>query len=122
MATTGNVGGTHNLIVEPGPLGHEELLRQLDTGLWVTELLGHGVNTVTGDYSRGASGFWVENGEIQHPVHEITIAGNLNAMFKQIMAVGKDVDLRGGIRCGSLLLERMTVAGSNTEDTILTAR
>lgn len=111
METTGNAGGTHNLIVEPGPMGHEELLRQLDTGLWVTELLGHGVNTVTGDYSRGASGFWVENGEIQHPVHEITIAGNLNEMFRRIVAVGKDVDRRGGIRCGSLLLERMTVAG-----------
>jgi PmbA protein len=111
METTGNAGGTHNLIVEPGPLGHEELLRQLDTGLWVTELLGHGVNIVTGDYSRGASGFWVEQGQIQHPVHEITIAGNLNEMFRRIVAVGKDVDLRGSIRCGSLLLERMTVAG-----------
>jgi len=111
METTGNAGGTHNLIVEPGPLGHEELLRQLDTGLWVTELLGHGVNIVTGDYSRGAAGFWVENGEVQHPVHEITIAGNLNAMFKCLAAVGNDVDLRGGIRCGSLLLEQMTVAG-----------
>lgn len=111
METTGNAGGTHNLIVEPGPLGHEELLRQLDTGLWVTELLGHGVNLVTGDYSRGASGFWVENGEIQFPVHEITIAGHLAAMFQGIAAVGNDMDARGGIRCGSLLLERMTVAG-----------
>ena len=111
METTGNAGGTHNLIVEPGPLGHEELLRQLDTGLWVTELLGHGVNPVTGDYSRGASGFWVENGEVQFPVHEITIAGNLNEMFQGIVAVGNDVDARGGIRCGSLLVERMTVAG-----------
>lgn len=111
METTGNAGGTHNLIVEPSPLGHEDLLRQLDTGLWVTELLGHGVNPVTGDYSRGASGFWVENGEVRYPVHEITIAGNLNEMFKNIVAVGNDVDVRGGIRCGSLLLERMTVAG-----------
>lgn len=111
METTGNAGGTHNLIVEPGPLGHEDLLRQLDTGLWVTELLGHGVNPVTGDYSRGAAGFWVEQGEIRFPVHEITIAGNLNAMFEGIAAVGNDVDARGGIRCGSLLLERMTVAG-----------
>jgi len=111
METTGNAGGTHNLIVEPGPLGREALLRQLDTGLWVTELLGHGVNPVTGDYSRGASGFWVEQGEIRLPVHEITIAGNLNAMFEGIAAVGNDVDARGGIRCGSLLLERMTVAG-----------
>ncbi|MFO1425064.1 MAG: metalloprotease PmbA [Candidatus Competibacteraceae bacterium] len=111
MKTTGNAGGAHNLIVEPGPLGHAELLRQLDTGLWVTELLGHGVNGVTGDYSRGAAGFWVEHGEIQFPVHEITIAGNLSTMFKSIVAVGNDVDARGGIRCGSLLLERMTVAG-----------
>lgn len=112
MTTTGNAGGTHNLIVEPsGSWSHAELLQQLDTGLWVTELLGHGVDTVTGDYSRGASGFWVENGEIQYPVHEITIAGNLNQMFAGIRALGNDVDLRGGIRCGSLLLERMTVAG-----------
>lgn len=111
METTGNAGGTHNLIVEPGPLGHEELLRQLDTGLWVTELMGHGIHLVTGDYSRGASGFWVEQGQIQYPVHEITIAGNLNEMFQGIVAVGNDLDVRGGIRCGSLLLERMTVAG-----------
>ena len=111
MATTGNAGGTHNLIVEPGPCGHEELLGQLGTGLWVTGLLGHGINLVTGDYSRGASGFWVENGEIQYPVHEITIAGNLREMLQHIVAVGKDVDARGGIHCGSLLLERMTVAG-----------
>ncbi len=111
MATTGNAGGTHNLIVEPGPFGHEELLRQLDTGLWVTELLGHGVNLVTGDYSRGAAGFWVEKGEIRFPVHEITIAGHLADMFQGIAVVGNDVDARGGIRCGSLLLERMTVAG-----------
>jgi PmbA protein len=111
MATTGNAGGTHNLIVEPGPFGHEELLGQLGTGLWVTELLGHGVNLVTGDYSRGASGFWVENGEVQYPVQEITIAGNLNELLRHIVAVGKDVDARGGIHCGSLLLERMTVAG-----------
>ena len=111
MQTTANAGGTHNLIVEPGPLGHEELLQQLDTGLWVTELLGHGVNPVTGDYSRGASGFWVEKGQLQYPVHEITIAGNLNTMFQNVVAVGSDVDLRGGIRCGSLLLDRMTVAG-----------
>jgi PmbA protein len=111
MRTTGNAGGTHNLIVEPGPLAHDELMRQLHTGLWVTELLGHGVNLVTGDYSRGASGFWVESGEIQFPVHEITIAGNLNEMFERIVTVGNDVDARGGIRCGSLLVERMTVAG-----------
>ena len=79
--------------------------------MWVTELLGHGVNPVTGDYSRGASGFWVEKGQLQYPVHEITIAGNLNTMFQNVVTVGSDVDLRGGIRCGSLLLDRMTVAG-----------
>ena len=111
METTGNAGGTHNLIVEPGPLGQEELLCQLDTGLWVTELMGHGIHLVTGDYSRGAAGFWVEKGQIQYPVHEVTIAGNLNEMFQGIVAVGNDLDVRGGIRCGSLLLERMTVAG-----------
>lgn len=111
MQTTGNAGGTHNVMVEPGPFGYEELLRQLDTGLWVTDLLGHGVNLVTGDYSRGASGFWVENGQIHYPVHEITIAGHLGEMFKSIVAIGNDVDARGGIRCGSLLVEQMTVAG-----------
>lgn len=111
METTGNAGGLHNLIVEPGALDHTGLLQQLGTGLWVTELLGHGINPVTGDYSRGAAGFWVENGEPQYPVHEITIAGNLDQMFKSIVAVGNDVDVRGGIRCGSLLLEQMTVAG-----------
>ena len=111
METTGNAGGLHNLIVEPGALDHTGLLQQLGTGLWVTELLGHGINPVTGDYSRGAAGFWVENGEPQYPVHEITIAGNLDQMFKSIVAVGNDMDVRGGIRCGSLLLEQMTVAG-----------
>ena len=112
MATTGNAGGVHNVIVEPaGPSEPRALLEQLGTGLWVTELLGHGVNLVTGDYSRGASGFWVERGEAQYPVHEITIAGNLSAMFERIVAIGGDVDARGGIRCGSLLLDRMTVAG-----------
>ncbi|HQC72381.1 MAG TPA: metallopeptidase TldD-related protein, partial [Candidatus Competibacteraceae bacterium] len=111
METTGNAGGTHNLIVEPGALDQAALLRQLDTGLWVTTLLGHGVNLLTGDYSRGAAGFWVENGQVQYPVHEITIAGNLNDMFRNLVAVGSDVDVRGGIRCGSLLLEQMTVAG-----------
>lgn len=110
-ATTGNAGGAHNLIVEAGALNQAELLQQLGTGLWVTELLGHGINLVTGDYSRGASGFWVENGEPQYPVQQITIAGNLDQMFKTIVAVGNDVDTRGAIQCGSLLLERMTVAG-----------
>ncbi|MBL8250295.1 MAG: metalloprotease PmbA, partial [Candidatus Competibacter sp.] len=112
METTGNAGGIHNLIVEPGSSDQVALLRQMGTGLWVTRLLGHSVNLVTGDYSRGAAGFWVENGELAYPVDQITIAGNLDRMFKQIVAVGNDVDARSGIRCGSLLVERMTVAGA----------
>ena len=111
MQTTGNAGGVHNVTVEPGPLDFAGLLKQLDTGLVVTHLMGHGINLVTGDYSRGAAGFWVENGEIQYPVEEITIAGNLKAMFLGIAAVGNDLDLRGNIRCGSLLIERMMIAG-----------
>jgi PmbA protein len=112
LATTGNAGGPHNLLVAPtfdGGLG--ELQRRLGTGLVVTELMGQGVNTVTGDYSRGAAGYWVENGEIQFPVAEITIAGNLTAMLRGIVAVGSDVDARGGVRVGSMLLEQMTIAG-----------
>ena len=84
----------------------------MHTGLLVTELIGFGVNTVTGDYSRGAAGFWVENGEIQYPVEEITVAGNLRDIFRRIRAVGKDVDTRGNIRSGSILIENMTVAGN----------
>ena len=84
----------------------------MHTGLLVTELIGFGVNTVTGDYSRGAAGFWVENGEIQYPVEEITVAGNLKDMFRQLVAVGSDVDLRGNIRTGSILIDGMTIAGS----------
>jgi PmbA protein len=83
----------------------------MDSGLLVTELMGQGVNTVTGDYSRGASGFWIERGEIQYPVHEITIAGNLREMLLGIVAVGSDVDLRGAVRTGSVLLGEMTIAG-----------
>ena len=109
--TTGNAGGVFNLVVEPGPLGYEELLREMGEGLVVTELLGQGVSTVTGDYSRGAAGFWVEGGRIVQPVQEVTIAGNLADMFKNIRAVGNDVDLRGGIRTGSVLIEPMTIAG-----------
>ena len=86
-------------------------MKQMDTGLLVTELIGHGVNMVTGDYSRGAAGFWVEGGEIQYPVEEITIAGNLKGMFLGLQAVGNDIDKRGNIRSGSILIERMTVAG-----------
>lgn len=111
MQTTGNAGGVHNVTVEPGELDFAALLRHMDTGLLVTELMGQGINLVTGDYSRGAAGFWVEGGQIQYPVEEITIAGNLAEMGRDVVAVGKDMDLRGNIRCGSLLIERMTVAG-----------
>jgi len=111
MRSTGNAGGVHNLTVEPGQLDLAGMLKLMDTGLLVTELLGQGVNRVTGDYSRGASGFWVENGVIQYPVEEITIAGNLNSMLRNIVAIGNDVDLRGNIRTGSILLEKMAIAG-----------
>ena len=112
LETTGNAGGVHNVIVDPGSLDRSALLREMGTGLLVTELMGHGINLVTGDYSRGAAGFWVENGEIQYPVEEITIAGNLKDMFRHIEAIGTDVDRRGNIRTGSIWLREMTVAGS----------
>ncbi|MFP5506701.1 MAG: metalloprotease PmbA [Gammaproteobacteria bacterium] len=111
MQTTGNAGGVHNLSVDPGGLDAEGLLREMGTGLLVTELMGQGVNLVTGDYSRGAAGFWVENGVVQYPVEEITIAGNLKDMFMNIVAIGSDVEHRGNYRTGSVLIERMTVAG-----------
>ena len=111
LRSTGNAGGVHNLTITPGSHDFEALLKQLDTGLLVTELMGQGVNMVTGDYSRGAAGFWVEHGVIQYPVEEITIAGNLKDMFKQIVAVGNDVDYRGNVRTGSILVERMSIAG-----------
>ncbi|MGE5241229.1 MAG: metalloprotease PmbA [Bacteroidota bacterium] len=112
--TTGNAGGVHNLTLDPGPesLDFGQLLKRMRTGLLVTELIGFGVNIVTGDYSRGAAGFWVENGEIQYPVEEITIAGNLRRMFRQLLAAGNDIDTRGNLRCGSILIENMTVAGN----------
>ena len=111
LRTTANAGGVHNLILEPGELDLPVLLKKMGTGLLVSELMGQGVNLVTGDYSRGASGFWVENGEIQYPVEEITIAGNLRDIYRKILAVGNDVDVRGNIRTGSILVEEMTVAG-----------
>ncbi|OBS09953.1 metalloprotease PmbA [Acidihalobacter prosperus] len=111
METTGNAGGVHNLTVKPGERDLEGLLREMGTGLLVTELIGHGINMVTGDYSRGAAGFWVENGELCYPVEEITIAGNLKDMFKGVVAVGSDLDARGNIRTGSILIDRVTVAG-----------
>jgi PmbA protein len=112
LASTGNAGGIHNLVVEPGNRDFAGLLAEMGTGLVVTELMGQGVNPVTGDYSRGAAGFWVERGEIVHPVEEVTIAGNLREMFAGIAAVGSDVDRRGSILTGSILVGRMTVAGS----------
>jgi PmbA protein len=112
MQTTGNAGGVHNLTIDPGDKDLAALLKTMDTGLLVTEFIGFGVNIVTGDYSRGAAGFWVENGEIQYPVDEITVAGNLKDMFMNIVEVGNDVDLRGNTRTGSVLIERMTIAGS----------
>jgi PmbA protein len=111
MASTGNAGGNHNLILHSGNQDFNDLLQTMHTGLLVTELLGHGINPVTGDYSRGAAGFWVENGQIQHPVEEITIAGNLKDMFRQMSAIGNDILVQGSKQTGSILIERMTVAG-----------
>ena len=112
LETTGNAGGAHNLLVAPTLTGGmDALLARLGTGLLVTELMGQGINMVTGDYSRGAAGFWVENGAIQYPVAEITIAGNLRDMLSGIAAVGDDIDVRGGTRVGSILLQEMTIAG-----------
>ena len=111
MQTTGNAGGHHNLVVRPGRRDFRGLLREMGTGLLVTELLGHGVNLVTGDYSRGAAGYWVEGGEIRYPVEEITIAGNLRDMFKGVAAVGADVLVRNGRSTGSILIDNMTIAG-----------
>jgi len=111
LKTTGNAGGNHNLLLSNGGETQAQLLRRMGTGLLVTELMGQGVNTVTGDYSRGASGYWVEGGELQYPVHEITIAGNLRDLLRNVVAVGNDVDTRGGVRTGSILIEEMTIAG-----------
>lgn len=113
LKTTGNAGGIHNLIVTAtdGGLDSAAFLKRLDTGFLVTELMGQGVNGVTGDYSRGASGFWVEHGAIQYPVHEVTIAGNLKQMYRDIAALGADVDVRGAVRAPSVLVSEMTIAG-----------
>lgn len=112
LKTTANAGGAQNLIVPGGDKGKEELLREMGTGLVVEELIGQGVNGVTGDYSRGAVGYWVESGEIVHPVHEVTIAGNLKDLYQRIAAIGNDQDIRSRIRCGSILVEEMTIAGA----------
>ena len=112
MQSTGNAGGCHNLIVHPGEHDFSGLLREMGRGLLVTELLGQGVNYVNGDYSRGAAGYWVENGEIAYPVEEITIAGNLREMFRNITAVGRDVLVRGSKQVGSILVGEMKIAGN----------
>ncbi|MEK7797126.1 MAG: metallopeptidase TldD-related protein, partial [Pseudomonadota bacterium] len=118
LVTTGNAGGVHNLTLKPfdagggpPPMDLPGLLARMGTGLLVTEFIGFGVNTVTGDYSRGAAGFWVENGAIQYPVEEITVAGKLQDMFRGLAAAAGDVDTRGNLRTGSLLLEDLTIAG-----------
>jgi PmbA protein len=114
LHTTGNAGGIHNLLVESnaGLLSREQMLRELGAGLFVTEMMGQGVNGVTGDYSRGASGFWVEGGAIAYPVHEVTIAGNLRQMYQHVRALGDDLDTHGAIRTGSALVDELTIAGS----------
>lgn len=111
LRSTGNAGGNHNLVAVATNGDFHAMLRELGTGLLVTELLGHGINLVTGDYSRGAAGFWVEKGEIAYPVHEVTVAGNLKDMFRGVVAIGSDVVVRGSRQCGSILIDRMTVAG-----------
>ncbi|MEY4598476.1 MAG: hypothetical protein RLZZ445_1273 [Pseudomonadota bacterium] len=112
MQTTGNAGGNHNLMMKDTGEDFAALLKKMGRGLLVTELMGQGVNPVTGDYSRGAAGFWVENGAIAYPVQEITIAGNLKTMFKNIVAIGNDVSRRSSRQCGSVLVEGMTLAGT----------
>lgn len=112
MKNTGNAGGVHNLMVSTGEDNFDDLLKKCHKGLLVTSLMGQGINLVTGDYSRGATGFWVENGQIQYPVHEITIAGNLRDMFKNIVAIGNDVDTRGNIHTGSILIDNMMLSGT----------
>jgi PmbA protein len=112
LTTTANAGGAQNLIIPGSGKSQAELIGEMGTGLIVEELIGQGVNGVTGDYSRGAVGHWVENGEIQYPVHEVTIAGNLRELYRRIVAIGDDQDIRSGIRCGSILVEEMTIAGA----------
>lgn len=112
MQTTGNAGGAYNLIVESGQFDFEQLIKTMDRGFIALELIGQGVNMMTGDYSRGAAGLWVENGQIVHPVEEVTIAGNLKDIFQQIIAIGNDVDENSSIRTGSILVDNMVLAGN----------
>ena len=111
LETTANAGGVHNLIINHSEFNLQQLLEKMGTGLLVTELLGQGANLITGDYSRGASGFWVENGEIVYPVEGITVSGNLKEIYRNILAVGNDVDTRSGIRTGSIWVESMIIGG-----------
>ena len=112
METTGNAGGAHNLLLETTGQSYEALLAEMDEGLVVTEMMGQGANTVTGDYSRGAAGYRVRGGAVEHAVHEITVAGNLKDMFLNVAAIGSDVDRRGGIHTGSILIENLSIAGA----------
>ena len=111
LTTTGNAGGAHNLEVQSAKATEHNLIKTMHKGLYVTSLMGQGVNTVTGDYSRGASGYWVENGEIQFPVSELTIAGQLKDMYQSLVAVGNDLDKRTKTTTGSWLISEMTIAG-----------
>ena len=111
MQTTGNAGGVHNLTIDTGDQNLEQMISGIDEGFLVTELIGFGINNVTGDYSRGAAGLWIENGEIAYPVEEVTVAGNLKDIFQNIAAIGNDMDPRRSTRCGSILVEGLTIAG-----------
>jgi len=116
LSSTGNAGGVHNLTITPNAGSLDELFADMGTGLYVTELLGQGVSLITGDYSRGAAGYWIENGRIAYPVHEITIAGNLREMFNSIIAVGNEIDTRGNVRTGPIRLAEVTIAGDSGAD------
>ncbi len=111
LQTSGNSGGVRNLLLEPGGDGSDDLIREMHNGFYVTEVMGQGVSLVTGDYSRGAAGFLIENGEISHAVEEVTIAGKLRDMFRNIVAAGSNVDTRGNINAGPVLISGMTVGG-----------
>ena len=112
LKTNAHAGGIHNWLVSDTGESEQALLQKMGTGLYVTELMGHGVNLVTGDYSRGAIGFWVENGVIQYPLHEVTIAGNLKNMLRNIVAIGSEKELRSSIQTGAILLEKVALAGN----------
>ncbi len=114
LQTTANSGGIHNLLISNDDINFKQLLKKMGTGLFVTELIGQGINITTGDYSRGAAGFWVEDGQIQFPVEEVTIAGNLRDIFMDIAAIGNDVDRRGNVQTGSILINKMMIAGQGS--------